>query len=446
MAAGDYRAIADAIAAEIAAGRLAPGQRLPPQRRFARRHGIADSTAARVYRELVRRGLVVGEVGRGTFVRAGEPGPEPALAEPGTARVDLELVVPAPSAQAGRLAAAVSALGGPDALAAALHPVGVTGTPGLRAAAAGLLAKADWVPEPERILVAGNGRQAIAAALAALVPSGGRLAVEALTYPLVKGIAARLGVGLVPVETDAEGLVPGALAAAHRATPVRAVYVQPTLHNPLGTTMSAARRAELAATLRALDLPAVEDCVYSFLREETPLAAHAPERTVLVDSLSKRLTPGLTLGFAVASGALADRVATAMRSGAWTPAGFAVAVATRWIGEGAATAVQQDKRQDAALRQEIVRDHLAGFAVRGDPGAYHCWWELPGPWRAETFVAAAARRGIAVTPAGAFAVGSGRAPNAVRLALATPPPATLASALRTLAGLARAEPHDEEPG
>lgn len=57
---GDYRAIADADAADIAAGRLRPGDQLAPQRRFARQHGIASSTAARVYAELVRRGLAVG--------------------------------------------------------------------------------------------------------------------------------------------------------------------------------------------------------------------------------------------------------------------------------------------------------------------------------------------------------------------------------------------------
>src|SRR4051812_28492040 len=86
----DYRLIADVLAADIAAGRLLPGDQLPPQRRFARQHGIASSTAARVYGELVRRGLAVGEVGRGTFVRAGTP-VEQALAEPASARVDLEL-------------------------------------------------------------------------------------------------------------------------------------------------------------------------------------------------------------------------------------------------------------------------------------------------------------------------------------------------------------------
>jgi hypothetical protein len=47
-----------------------------------------------------------------------------------------------------------------------------------------------------------------------------------------------------------------------------------------------------------------------------------------------------------------------------------------------------------------------------------------------------------VTPAAAFAVGGSRAPHAVRIALASPPPDVLARALDTLAVLARSAPED----
>ncbi|MEU9126042.1 PLP-dependent aminotransferase family protein [Streptomyces sp. NPDC048506] len=439
----DYRAIADGLAADIAAGRLHPGDRLPPLRRFARDRRIASSTAARVYRELGRRGLTVGEVGRGTFVRSAEPSAEPALAEPGEARIDLEINFPVLPEQAALLAKGLEQLVRPDALAAALRPVGAAGTPAARQVAAAHLARAGWAPDPRQLLFAGNGRQALAAALAALVPAGERLGVEALTYPVVKGVAARLGVTLVPLAMDEHGLTPTALRAA---APLRAVYLQPALHNPLGITMPAARRSELAEMLRELGVYAIEDAIYGFLRDDlAPLAALVPERTVVVDSLSKRLAPGLSLGFlTVPTGAVQD-VANALRSGTWTASRFALEAATRWMADGTAAAVEAAKRGDAAARQRIVAERLAGFRVRADPHAYHCWWELPDPWRADTFVAAAARRGIAVSPAGAFAVGAGHAPNAVRLALASPPLDALAEALGVLGELARGAPEDAGP-
>ncbi|WP_433469691.1 PLP-dependent aminotransferase family protein [Spirillospora sp. CA-128828] len=440
----DFRRVADEVAADIAAGRLRPGERLPPQRAFARGRGIADSTAGRVYAELARRGLVVGEVGRGTFVRAAERAPGPALAEPAAARVDLELNYPVVPGQSALLAAGLERLRRPDVLDAALGPVGVAGTAAAREAAAALLSASGGRTAPSEVLFAGNGRQAIAGAVAALVPPGGRLAVEALTYPVIKGIAARLGVTLVPVPSDEQGLRPDALADAHRAAPLGAVYLQPTLHNPSGTTMPSQRRAELAAALERLGLHAIEDRIWAFLREDgpEPLAAHAAGRTVLVDSLSKRLAPGLSLGFAVPPAGLSGRVAAALRSGGWGPAGFALDAAAGWIADGTVESVTRAKRADAASRQRIAAGRLAGAAVRSDPCSYFCWWDLPRPWRAETFVAAAARRGIAVTPAAAFVVGNSAAPRAVRFGLASPPPEALARALDVLAEIAAAGPDD----
>ncbi|MFJ5679813.1 PLP-dependent aminotransferase family protein [Streptomyces sp. NPDC093097] len=442
MTGDDYRAIADELAAAIAAGRLRPGDRLPPLRRFARRRRIADSTAARVYRELGRRGLTVGEVGRGTFVRTAPPAVEPALAEPGGHRIDLELNFPVLPGQSALLARSLGPLVEQgDTMAAALCPAGAAGTPLARHTAAVHLTRAGWVPDAGRLLFAGSGRQALAAAFSALVPPGERLGVEALTFPVVKGIAARLGVTLVPLAMDEHGVTPDALRAA---APLRAVYLQTALHNPLGTTMPEPRRAELAEALRDLGLYAIEDAVYGFLRPDLPpLAALAPERTVLVDSLSKRLAPGLTLGFLVPPDRpAAPDFAAALRSGAWTASGFALEAAVRWLGDGTATAIEADKRADAAARQRIAADRLAGQRLRTDPHSYHCWWELPEPWRADTFVAAAARRGIAVTPSGAFTAGAGHVPNAVRLALSSPPIEVLADALDVLAGLARRTPED----
>ncbi|MGA5817383.1 PLP-dependent aminotransferase family protein [Kitasatospora sp. NPDC094028] len=440
----DYRAIADQIAADITAGRLRPGQQLPTQRDFARRRGIANSTATRVYRELVRRGLTTGEVGRGTFVRAGDApggGGRVALAEPGAAPVDLELSYPAVPEQSALLAAGLAPLLRPDALAEALRPVGAAGTAAARRAFAGLVGGPDRGLPEDAVLFAGNGRQAVAAALAALVPPGQRLGVEELTYPVVKAVAERLGIRLVPLPVDEDGLLPDAVAAAHRTAPLRALYVQPRVHNPLGTSMPPERAAALAAQVRRLDLPVVEDAIWSFLRPDlAPFAALAPERTVLVDSLSKRLAAGLSVGVAVVPAALRERVAGALRSGGSTPSGYALEAAVRWIGDGTVAAVAAAKRADATARLELAREVLGGRRLSADRCAYFAWWRLAPPWRAETFVAAAARAGISVTPAAAFAVDPRRSPSAVRIGLASPPLPVLERALATLERIAAEGP------
>ncbi|MFE7449557.1 aminotransferase-like domain-containing protein [Streptomyces griseus] len=441
----DFRSVADAVAEEIAAGRLKAGERLPPQREFARLHAIADSTASRVYQELARRGLTVGQVGRGTFVTEapGAPAPAPALSEPADSRVDLELNHPVVPEQAGLLAAGLEKLVRSDRLESVLRPVGPVGTPAAREAAADLLARGGWQPGPEGILFAGNGRQAVSAAVAALTRPGARLGVEELTYPVLKAVAARLGVTLVPLAMDGDGLIPEAVEEAHRADPLHAVYVQPVLHNPLSLTMPERRLDQLADVLLTSGIHAIEDAVWGFLRDDVaPLASRAAERTVVVDSLSKRLSPGLSLGFAVAPAATAGRVAGALRSGGWGPMRFPLEAMVRWQGDGVVDVLVRAKQREAAVRQEIAQRHLGDFRTRGAPSSYYRWWELPAPWRADTFVAAAARHGIAVTPAAAFSAGRPRGPQAVRLGLASPTREVLSRALATLADLARSAPDD----
>jgi len=67
-----YLALTDVLADAIAEGHLSQGARLPTHRELAKRLGVTTATVTRAYLEAERRGLVRGEVGRGTFVRAGD--------------------------------------------------------------------------------------------------------------------------------------------------------------------------------------------------------------------------------------------------------------------------------------------------------------------------------------------------------------------------------------
>jgi DNA-binding transcriptional MocR family regulator len=434
--------MADRLQADIVAGRLRPGDRLPTQRDFANTRRIAMSTATRVYAELIRRGLVVGEVGRGTFVRTGPPTDGFALAQAISGRINLATNVPLLPTQAAMLAASAAAMTRRSAvIGSAMETLVACGTPAARRAVAAFLARGAWRPDPEGLSFTGNGRQALAAALAALVPAGQRLGVEALSYQSVTGIAARLGIEVVALPMDEHGLRVDGVKAVHRRGPLRAIYVQPTMHNPLGITMPVKRRQELVRVLRDLDVIGIEDHVYAFLVDDlSPLASLAPDHVVMIDSLSKRVAPGLTLGWALAPTHLVPMLAEAIRASALVPSGLALELGVRWMADGTVARLVRDKRRDAATRQRLLRKACPDLTILADPRAYHAWVELPGAWRAESFTAAAAERGVAVAPATAFAVGAGHAPNAVRLALASPPHKVLVESLRMLNALARSKP------
>ena len=150
-----------------------------------------------------------------------------------------------------------------------------------------------------------------------------------------------------------------------------------TLHNPLGITMPESRRIEIAALLVRHDIVAIEDMVYAFLHDSppAPIAVHAPNHSIVVDSLSKRVAPGLTLGFlASPPGPLAEAVSFALQSGGWRPQTYGLLAAGRIMTEGLVEPLVLKRRRDAAARQALVRDRLAGFSLRGDRAPIICGW------------------------------------------------------------------------
>src|SRR5579859_5768626 len=72
-----YRAIAEALADDVREGRLRPGDRLPTHRDLAWHLRVTVGTVSRAYAEAARRGLIDGEVGRGTFIREPVSAPAP---------------------------------------------------------------------------------------------------------------------------------------------------------------------------------------------------------------------------------------------------------------------------------------------------------------------------------------------------------------------------------
>ena len=56
------------LAAEIAAGTLSPGSRLPNEEELVRQHGVSRTTVRQTIQNLVRRGLIEIRRGKGTFI------------------------------------------------------------------------------------------------------------------------------------------------------------------------------------------------------------------------------------------------------------------------------------------------------------------------------------------------------------------------------------------
>lgn len=425
-----YMYVADEIAAEISMGKLSEGDQLPPQRQFAYARGIATSTASRVYEELIRRGLALGEIGRGTYVRALDVQKDATLIEPVSAPIDLEHNYSVRSSHKKEIMRVIRDVSTNEEAEKYLTPMGTIGWKGSQKIAAKFLSVREWAPKPASVLFTGNGRQAIAASISAITKPGDRIGVEAVTYPVLIGIAKKLGLVLIPIEMDNQGIMPVSLLDMIHLHGLKALYLQPTLQSPTAVTMSGERRSEIASIVTAQDIAVIEDGVYNFLGHETPLCSFASENTIYIDSLSKSLAPGVALGIIVAPPKYHADIKTSLQFGAWTTSGLLLAAGIHWMKSAEFKNIILEKRSDARIRQKIVREIFSDFEILGDSRAYHVWVPVPENKKSDIFATRMLRLGIALTPGGAFSATKGISPNFIRLSLASPTKDQLVKALR----------------
>jgi DNA-binding transcriptional MocR family regulator len=405
--------IADALQAAVIDGSLKPGDRLPPQRQLAVQLDVDLTTVTRAYDEARRRNLLEGRGARGTYVAA----PKVEL----TSILDLSMNTPPPPdgvdfddmLKQGLSQVLMSA---DNELLMTYHLGG--GSDSDRKAAAKWLAPMLGHLDSRQLVVCPGAQAAIAALILALTAPGDVILAEPMTYPGLHAAASQFGRLVIAVEADKHGMVPEKLEEACRRHEPRLVYLNPTLQNPTAITMPERRRKALAVIAKRCDVRIVEDDPYWLLADAPPppIATFAPEQVVYISTLSKCLTPGLRVAFVlVRDPHERERFLVALRSFALMAAPLSAALATQWILDGSADGLLEGVRKEARLRHRMARDILAGrYSGLGD--GLHVWLELPAYWRSSQLARAAASYGVAVTPAEAFATGSGSA-NAIRISL-----------------------------
>lgn len=427
-----FKAVAEAIAAAIAEGRLRPGDRLPTHRALAYDLGVTISTVTEAYREAARRRLVSGEVGRGTFVLAESREAELfALGRRTTSeRIDLSTNVPADLAGEA-IEAHLRALPSDFMRRAGLYP-GAEDLGRARLAIARFMERRALRLRPAEIVPCAGAQQALTVALLGLVGRGGDVLCEALAAPGVKAAARSLGLRLHPVAIDREGIDPEALGRAARASGARVVVLVPALQNPTGAVMGAERRRAVAAAVRGLGLSLVEDDVYGPLVDGPTVAAECWDRSVIASSLSKSVAPGLRFGWLTGGHPILPELARDIHLTAWGVAPVASALAVSLIEGGAADELVRRQREEIAARHRLA---LATLGRSREPGAAgpHLWWPVAGG--AERAAAAAGALGVDIVAGSVFAVARG-GDDHVRLCLTgTPSRARLKEGLERLAGL-----------
>lgn len=395
-----YLAFVFALEADIALGRVKPGMRLLPQRDMAQRLELSVGTISKAYAEAEQRGLISGEVGRGTFVQRRRP----EARGPGSSEaINLALNVPPYTGEDDVIASVLADIAADGEMSNLLGYLPHQGVLRHREAMVTWLGSLGVSADADQLFITHGGQHALSIALGMVAASGDTVLTESYTYSGMLALSAQCGYRLHGVVTDSFGLIPENLDRAFTETKARVLYCMPTLQTPTGSVMPPQRRQAIAEIVRKHDAYLLEDDAYGYLLSPPmpPVSQFVPERSFYVVSFAKCLAPGLRIAAMIAPEAFRDRSINALRATGWMAVPVMAEVVARLIHNGGLTRQAKLKREKAALR--IVRRVLKEWlpAAAAVPG-FHRWLPLPAGRTLAALIAQAAQAGITLAPPGAL--------------------------------------------
>ncbi|MBM3470372.1 MAG: PLP-dependent aminotransferase family protein [Armatimonadetes bacterium] len=443
-----YLQIASEIEHRIGHGRIAIGERLPPQRALAELVGVSRNTAVQAYRELERRGWVRSRVGRGTFAAlpldraVPNPSWQPQFSA-SISRVTRPFMGEVNTEQAGRLSLASGKVAADPSIigtfrqmfdlvleregARAFEPGPPQGIPALRAALAAHLHAGGADVRPQEILITAGARQALSILASILVDPGDTVVTEGPTYR--GAIQAFQGVGarIICVPTDGDGLDLEALESVLAYTRPKLIYVIPTFQNPSSVSLSLERRHLLIEAAARRAVPIVEDDPYWELRYE---GARLPRLKALdtwggvihVGTFSKLVFPGVRVGWIAGPPGVIRQAAVAKAGGGLHVSSLPQWAMARLLEENLLEphlrrACQRLRSKRDLLLASLARHARGRLMARRPEGGLFVWARLPAPVQAADLLKSTSAKGVDFVAGPAFWP-SGGDPYAMRLCFA----------------------------
>ncbi|WP_121065019.1 PLP-dependent aminotransferase family protein [Chachezhania antarctica] len=428
-----YTLVAETIRRAVSDGQLEHGAKLPPVRDLAFRLQITPGTVARAYSMLTDEGLLVGEVGRGTFVA--EPRAV-ALDEDNECLLEIDVIAHGSehrnAGDVNLFSPHLPAVGQTTLIRKLLAdiakdpPSGLMHYPSRQSSRPARQAVVSWMEGApigpfgaEDVVLTNGGQNAISLILQAVL-KGRRPAVlvEELSYPGFRRAAELLRADVVPVAMDADGIDPAALEAAIRSCDAQVLCTSPEVHNPTLLRTPLARRRQIAEICRRHDVQIIEDEVYRTTRAEVPTYRMlAPERAWYVSSISKLITPSLRVGFAVAPEGSVAAVRRASEHGFFGVATPIADLTAMLLGHPRIGDLRDQVCERIGAYVQCAVNVLGMYDLHWREDVPFLWLVLPLGWRAGAFCRAAETQGVQIRSAEDFATRNTNTPHAVRMAI-----------------------------
>ncbi len=304
---------------------------------------------------------------------------------------------------------------------------------------------------PDEILITSGSLQGLDLVNSLLLAPGDTVIVEQETYGGALTRLARLGVKVIGVPLDEEGLRLDALERtlsdlkAQGVTP-KYIYTIPTVQNPTGAIMGVARRKALLALARRFGVMIFEDECYSDLvwdgaRPPSIYSMAEGEGVIFVGSFSKSIAPALRVGYIVAKWDILSRI-LGLKQDAGSGALEQMVLAEFCRRHFTSHVPKLNKALSAKL--QVLREALAeqfGTAAEfgNPPGGIYLWIKLPDVVDTVKLAQAAQAAGVSLNPGPEWSTDKAYARSRLRLCFANPEPEVIRQGVATLAEICRRE-------
>ena len=285
---------------------------------------------------------------------------------------------------------------------------------------------------PDEVLITSGSLQGLDLVNQVLLSPGDTVIVEQMTYGGAITRLKRLGVNIVGVELDYDGLSSIGLKAAleelkRGGVRPKYIYTIPTVQNPTATVMGEARRAEILRLSAEYGVPIFEDECYSDLVWEgvRPRALYAmsdDDRVVHIGSFSKSIAPALRIGYLVAGWPLMSRILGIKSDGGSSAIDqMVLAEYCRDHFDSHVKALRKALRRKLDVMIDALRTQFGETAVFDDPaGGIFLWVTLPKSVDTTRLTQMALQSGVAINPGAEWMTDTTAGQTRLRLCFAHP--------------------------
>ncbi len=309
-----------AIEEAITCHELKVGDRLPPQRILAYKLEVNPTTVSRAYQRAAQKGLVGGQIGRGTYVLGNS---------------NAAMFAQAIGASDGlKINLSINKLRCDDVILKLNKQIETVNTLAStpqyyeyicndlvlrfqRAVSQWLEACREVQFSEDQILALPSCQYALQMIFIRLLNRGDAILVDEFTAPGIITAAKQRGLRMFICKGDEQGITPEGLVSAVKQTGARMLVTIPSHHSPLGFTQTEARRRALAGEIRRLDLLLVEEDIYGMFATPAPISGYVPEQSLLVSGFSKCLSGGHRASFIASANPVLQKLRDNIVETAW---------------------------------------------------------------------------------------------------------------------------------